>query len=171
MLRNSVRTLSGHLLPMKRPMRLLEVLAGGLISNMVSIRRSTYVKCREVLEYLTTRAMRILQVPARPCRPGSTPATRRGFLGLLPLIFPQHSWQLGVAGSFSWRVCCGLGLWIKNLGEDWPSGLVIVRRTIGKILECIPVMTSFSKPGGGCGPVVFVVFVRSPIIELVPGCD
>ena len=115
---------------------------------------------------------RILQVPAHPRRQGSTPATRREFLGVLPLIFPQYSWQLGVAGSLSWCVCCGLGLWIKNLVEDWPSGLVIVRRAIGKILECIPVMTSFSRPGGGgCGPVVPVVSGRSPIVELVPGCD
>ena len=82
-----------------------------LLGTWVSSRRSgrsTDVKCRKVLEYLTTRAMRILQVPARPRRQGPKPATRREFLEALPLIFPQHSWQLGVAGSFSWCVCCGL---------------------------------------------------------------
>ena len=41
-----------------------------VLGTWVSIRRSTDVKCRKALEYLTARAMRILQVPARP-RPGT----------------------------------------------------------------------------------------------------
>ena len=79
-----------------------------VLGTWVSIRRSTDVKCGKVLENLTTRAMRILQVPARPRRQGPKPATRRELLEALPLIFPQPSWQLPVAGSFSWCVCCGL---------------------------------------------------------------
>ena len=131
-----------------------------LVLSWGKIRRSIDVICRKVLEYLTTRAMRILQVPAHPRRQGPKAFDASRIPARFASHFPQHSWQLGVAGSFSWCVCCvGLGLWIKNLGKDWPHGLVIVPRAIGKILTCILVTTSFSRPGGGCGPVVLVAFV------------
>ena len=130
-----------------------------LVLSWGKIRRSTDVICRKVLECLTTRAMRILQVPARPRRQGPKACDASRIPARFASHFPQHSWQLGVAGSFSWCVCCGLRVVDQKFGKDWPYGLGIVRRAIGKILTCILVTTSFSRPGGGCGPVVLVAFV------------
>ena len=124
MLLNSVRTVCGLLLPTKRLMRLLEVLAGGTISNMCLARGSPLnvaasdVQCRKLLEYLTTRAMRILQVPARPWQQGPKPATRREFLEALPLFSPNTVgvlvWPDPVPGVFAVGfIGCESKIWEK----------------------------------------------------------
>ena len=79
-----------------------------ILSTWVDIRRWTDKRTLQVLQYLTTRAMRVLRAPKEPKAQGPKRVTRLEFLEGLPLTHSHHCWRLGFSRLFSSCLLCGL---------------------------------------------------------------